>query len=81
VFLSFYFYWLYNQTDNKKLREAILYPLLFLIGRVLFAVGYLVGVKIHVPQLRLLGFLLHLTTIAILLGDIIHTPLLTKYFA
>lgn len=88
VFYGFYFYWLNLQKskiqidlDNKQLKLAILLPALFLIGRVLFAVGYIIGVKIHLPQLRAAGFFINLLAIAAILADVQNVPFMTKYFA
>lgn len=86
MFLGFYFYWLHIQTgkypsksDNRKAKEAILYPLLFLVGRVLFAIGYFIGVKVHIQQLRAVGILLNIFGLLCLLGDITHHPVLDMF--
>lgn len=51
------------------------------MARVAFAIGYLIGVKVHIHQLRGLGFILHMFTLVCLFGDITHHNLLEKYFA
>jgi hypothetical protein len=48
---------------------------------VLFALGYLIGVKVHHQELRSFGFMLHSATVVCLLGEITNKHILENYFA
>ena len=81
IFGSFYAYWLNNVARVSKIEEALLFPFLFLLARVIFTVLYMLSVAIKVPALRATGFQINIITIGVLLlENITPIPVLTRYF-
>lgn len=88
IFGSFYAYWLHFVSRNflpdigtTRIEEALLFPFLFLVARVIFTVLYLLSVAVKVPPLRSCGFMINIITIGILLlENITPIPVLTRYF-
>ena len=58
----------------------MLFPTLFLIGRVLFAVGYILGYRMKILQMRAMGFAINLFSIFLVLGEINGISVINKYF-
>ncbi len=58
----------------------MLFPTLFLVGRVLFAIGYILGYRMNILQLRAMGFAINLLSIFLVLAEINGIAVINKYF-
>lgn len=88
IFSSFFLYWLNFVASNdssdagtQTVREGLLFPFLFLTGRVVFALLYLVGSALKFTPLRAMGFMITIITNLTLLAECLTSiPVLTRYF-
>jgi len=76
IYVPLLAHWILSHSGETNKQEAVLLTAIFLVGRVLFLLGYTLGSAIGIPTLRSVGFAMTVGPSVLLVLRIIGRPIL-----